>query len=236
MGWLVLALLAACGAGIVLIDAPAASLGLADGRADHLVKAVAMIASIGGALGLSQLPRAGIGFRQAASWTAIALAVVSLYAYRGEIVSRGMELAGLAEADTEAGVSATVEQASQPRMVAISAMENGQFNVEALVNGTHVSMLADTGATLVVLTSEDAQRAGINLHALEFSVPLRTANGVTHGAIVELDEVDVGGIAVRRVEAVISQPGVLHHSLLGMSYLREIGTFELSGNQLILRE
>jgi aspartyl protease family protein len=88
----------------------------------------------------------------------------------------------------------------------------------------------------VVLTAEDAQRAGINLHTLEFSVPLRTANGVTHGAIVELDEVDVGGIAVRRVSAVVSQPGVLHHSLLGMSYLREIGAFELSGNQLILRE
>jgi aspartyl protease family protein len=236
MGWIALVVLVACGAGVVLQENPAELIGLSDPAAAHLVKAAAMIISIGGALFLSFSERAGFAFRQAANWSAIAVALISIYAYRGDLISMGTELAGNYAPSGPAVSEQAAASDGQRRMVAIRAEQNGQFNVNTLINRTHISMLADTGATLITLTEEDARRAGIDMQALEYNVPLRTANGTTYGALIDLDEVDVGGILVRQVPAVVSQAGVLHVSLLGMSYFRQIGTFELSGDQLILRE
>ena len=114
----------------------------------------------------------------------------------------------------------TSEIENNRRMVAIRARDNGHFDVDTLINGTHVSMLADTGATFVTLSHEDARRIGIDVNGLTYDVPLRTANGTTYGAIIEIDEIDVGGILVRRVRAIVSKADILHISLLGMSYFR----------------
>ena len=95
-------------------------------------------------------------------------------------------------------------------------------------------MLADTGATLVVLTAEDAERIGIDLEWLEFNTPVQTANGTTMTAKTILDDVSVGGIEIRDVNALVVRHGLLNHSLLGMSYLGALSKFEIKGDQLVL--
>jgi aspartyl protease family protein len=86
-----------------------------------------------------------------------------------------------------------------------------------------------------VLSYEDAQAAGLNLGSLQFSTPVSTANGRTKAARLMLNSVDVGGIHRGRVPAMISQPGALRESLLGMSYLEKLGGWSVTNDRLTLQ-
>jgi aspartyl protease family protein len=237
LAWIGLVLVGLAGGAIAAFGVPHELLGLAEGGASDVIRIAALILSICMALLLSLKEHAGLAFRQASLWMAIVLVGASVYTYRADLMSLGSQVAGDYLPDlTFAQETQTSETRNNRRMVAIRAGTNGHFDVDTLINGTHVSMLADTGATFVTLAYDDARRIGIDVNGLNYDVPLRTANGVTYGAVIDIDEVDVGGILVRKVPAIVSQADVLAFSLLGMSYFREIGSFQLSGDQLILRE
>ncbi len=136
--------------------------------------------------------------------------------------------------DPDTGPSRPAISRSGPSVTAISAGQRGQFTAETLVNGVHVQMLADTGATVVALTTSDAQRIGIDLEWLEFDRPIRTANGTALAAGITLDTLSVGGIEIRDVSAIVVGEGLLGNSLLGMSFLGAISRFEIRGDQMVL--
>ena len=50
-----------------------------------------------------------------------------------------------------------------------------------------------------------------------------------------LDRVAVGGIVERSVPALIAQPGQLRTSLLGMSFLNRLASWEVRGEKLVMR-
>jgi aspartyl protease family protein len=52
---------------------------------------------------------------------------------------------------------------------------------------------------------------------------------------VTLDKLAVGGITERSVQALIAQPGQLKVSLLGMSFLNRLESWEVRGDKLLLR-
>jgi aspartyl protease family protein len=87
----------------------------------------------------------------------------------------------------------------------------------------------------VVLTQEAAKAAGLPLEVLAYTVNVDTANGRARAAPVTLDRLAVGGIVERSVPALIAQPGQLHTSLLGMSFLNRLESWEVRGDQLLLR-
>ncbi|MFG1295823.1 MULTISPECIES: retropepsin-like aspartic protease family protein [Xanthobacter] len=119
--------------------------------------------------------------------------------------------------------------------VEIERGADGDFSVWSTVNGASVHMLVDTGASSVVLTQEDARAAGLPLDFITYDVPVDTANGRVKAAAVQIDNIIVGGIVERRVRALISPPGALRNSLLGMSFLSRLEAFEFRGNRLIMR-
>jgi aspartyl protease family protein len=96
-------------------------------------------------------------------------------------------------------------------------------------------MLVDTGASSVVLTVEAARTAGLPVDLLKYDVPIETASGRAQAAAVVLDRVAVGNIVERSVPALVSAPGVLKTSLLGMSFLNRLESFEVRGGQLVMR-
>ncbi len=112
---------------------------------------------------------------------------------------------------------------------------DGHFNANVDVNGESISMIVDTGASSIVLRPEDAKRIGIDLDALRYTVPVLTANGRTLAARVSLSDVAIGPLNRQRVEALVSQPGALTQSLLGMSFLSRLRSYEFSGDFLTLR-
>jgi len=94
--------------------------------------------------------------------------------------------------------------------------------------------MADTGATIVVLTYEDAARLGLSPQSLDFSGMAQTANGVARMAPVMLDRVRVDDITLRDVQAAVAEKGALATNLLGMSFLGRLRSFAKQGNELVL--
>jgi aspartyl protease family protein len=111
---------------------------------------------------------------------------------------------------------------------------DGHFWAEAKVDGRAVRFLIDTGATAVALSQTDAKRLGIDTKGLDYSYQVMTASGQTRAAKVTLASVAVAGAQVRDVDALVIENG-LETSLLGMSYLGRLSSFQATPRALILR-
>ena len=111
---------------------------------------------------------------------------------------------------------------------------DGHFWAEAKVDGRAVRFLIDTGATAVALSQTDAKRLGIDTKTLDYSYKVMTASGETRAASVKLASVSVAGVQVRDVDALIVEKG-LETSLLGMSYLGRLSSFQATPRALVLR-
>jgi aspartyl protease family protein len=118
---------------------------------------------------------------------------------------------------------------------ALDRSADGHWRADSRVNGRKVELLVDTGATMVVLTHDDARTAGIDVRNLRYSERVRTANGVTRAALVKLERVQVGQVRVRDVEALVVERG-LSMSLLGMSFLSRLEQFHVRGQTLRLQD
>lgn len=119
--------------------------------------------------------------------------------------------------------------------IEVSADLRGHFVVHPTLDGRRVRMLVDTGASVIALSHEDAQLAGVRVSARDYTQRVATANGVVEAARVRIAEVRIGDIAVRGVEAMVLPPGRLGTSLLGMSFLKRIGGFEIAQGKLVLK-
>jgi aspartyl protease family protein len=120
--------------------------------------------------------------------------------------------------------------------VRLKADPRGHFVLDASVNDRPLTFMADTGATVVVLTYEDAERAGLSPHSLDFSARVETANGISRVAPVTLDRVRVEDIVVRDVPAAVAEQGALATNLLGMSFLGRLKSFQMQGRELVLEQ
>ncbi|MBV9589526.1 MAG: TIGR02281 family clan AA aspartic protease [Hyphomicrobiales bacterium] len=110
----------------------------------------------------------------------------------------------------------------------------GQFQADVVVEGATLRMLVDTGAYSVALTAEDAERAGIHPFPSDYVQPVNTANGVVMAAKAELREVTLGQIRVRDVASIVLPRGAGHISLLGMTFLKRLSSFQVLENRLVL--
>jgi aspartyl protease family protein len=124
---------------------------------------------------------------------------------------------------------------NQTGEVVVARRADGSFTLAARINDKPARFIFDTGATAVVLTAESAAASGFNLDALNYSVPVSTANGRTLAASVTIDRLAIGAIVERRVRALVARPGVLRENLLGMTFLDRLSSYEVRGNRLILR-
>jgi aspartyl protease family protein len=176
--------------------------------------------------------RAGNMLRDAVTWAALGLALVAVYSYRDELIPFAGRLAG----ELIPGSAMIVEEnPGGPVEVKIRKRLDGHFTAKAEVNGKPISMIVDTGASTVVLRPEDAKKAGIDTSGLSYTVPVLTANGRTIAARVRLDSLSLGPLTRQKVEALVAQPDALTESLLGMSFLSRLRSYEFSGDFLTLR-
>jgi aspartyl protease family protein len=142
--------------------------------------------------------------------------------------------------------AATVETAASSGVTALPAVmpavsggaltkaSDGHFWAEGDVNGVRVRFLVDTGATAVALTPQDAERLGIDLTRLTYGYTVVTAGGRARAAAVKLASVSVAGAKLADVDALVIEKG-LDASLLGMSYLGRLSSFQATRQALFLR-
>jgi len=160
-------------------------------------------------------------------WVTIALGLMVLYTYRAEL--RSVSERVMAELIPGRVVSRWLH------IVEIVRGRNGDFQVAAQINGVRIALILDTGASSVVLTQEAAKAVGLPLEVLIYDINVDTANGRSRAASVTLDRVGVGDVVERAVPAMIAQPGQLRTSLLGMSFLNRLESWEVRGDKLVLR-
>lgn len=158
-------------------------------------------------------------------WVVVGLVLVIGYSYRYELDN----VANRVMAELIPG-----HVISHGRTVEVARTNSGDFDISARVNGVRVPMVLDTGASSVVLTQQDARAAGLPLEVLNYTVSIDTANGRTRAAPVTLDRLAVGRLEERSVEALIVQPGQLRTSLLGMSFLNRLQSWQVSGDRLVM--
>ena len=137
-----------------------------------------------------------------------------------------------ASADADDGI---MHSHGGSRSVELQAAGNGHFVAEAEINGSHIDVLVDTGASAVALTYEDARRAGIQPLDTEFTGRVQTANGVARVAPVVIDRISIGDFEVRNVKGFVSEDGALATSLLGMTFLSRLSVSMRQG-RLVLED
>jgi aspartyl protease family protein len=128
------------------------------------------------------------------------------------------------------------QQVSNYRTVTVQGDRRGHFQVEASVDGRRMDFLVDTGATVVALRERDAARLGIHPTPRDYTASTSTANGVIRVAPVRLSSLEVNGIRVRDVQAVVIPDHALAENLLGMSFLSRVRRFEMANGRLVMEQ
>lgn len=193
---------------------------------------LALLVFIGGGMLGSYRGRVGNMARDAVVWLALGLGLVTIYAYKEDL----MPIAARVVGELMPGSAMTVEQSTGGLTeVRIRKRLDGHFTANTKVNGASVSMIVDTGASTIVLRPEDAKKAGIDVSKLTYRVPVLTANGRTIAARVRLKEVSIGPLDRKNVDALVAPDGAMSQSLLGMSFLSRLRSYEFSGDYLALR-
>lgn len=118
--------------------------------------------------------------------------------------------------------------------------DGGVFTVPCTVNGYKVSMIFDTGASDVSLSSKVASYMFRNGLLRETDVIGEGSSTIASGEsidhiVVKIKRLEIGGIKIDDVEAVIldSQRAPL---LLGLSAIQKIGKVGIDGNKLIINK
>lgn len=122
------------------------------------------------------------------------------------------------------------------RKVRIDADGRGHFQADARINGRPVEALVDTGATLVALNRTTARQVGINLTASDFKHDVKTANGVAKAAVAKIDNMQIGRIQVKDVDAMVLDDNALGGTLVGMSFLSRLSTFRIENGSLVMEQ
>jgi aspartyl protease family protein len=186
----------------------------------------------GSAIGMYR-GRLSQGARDLAIWLILGAILVAGYGFRNEFRQIGHRMFGDLMPPGEAQSISRAD--GQEQAVRIRKRSDGHFVAKTEVNGVTVTMLVDTGASSVVLKPADARLAGVDVDRLTYSVPVQTANGTAYAAAVRLKRLSVGGITVDGIEALVAKPGTLGESLLGMTFLRRLRSYEFTGEFLTLR-
>ncbi len=160
----------------------------------------------------------------------------------GSLVSEGVRLIGVTDSGAileQHGRRQTLPVGSHfSRAVAddnasatLQADSRGHFVTQVRINGLSTPMLVDTGATLVMLSADDARRLGIDYKSGP-RTSVSTANGRVSAYQVRLNTVQVGEIELSQVDALVPEAN-LGFGLLGMSFLNRT-RMRRDGDQMVL--
>ncbi|MGF1651146.1 MAG: TIGR02281 family clan AA aspartic protease [Hyphomicrobiaceae bacterium] len=191
-----------------------------------------------------------IALQEALSWLVAGAILIASFIYWQDLKQTTAAILGIeTEVTGNAGTSmpefrptrsdpaaTTARSSTGGQRVELAGGRHGHFETVAYINGRPIDVLVDTGASLVSLTYEHAQRAGIVVRPSDYRFTARTANGTASFAMVELDRVEIGNIVVRNVRAGVASPGAQHTTLLGMSFLSRLKRFEMRDGRLVLED
>lgn len=158
----------------------------------------------------------------------------------GAIVARYADRAVEGHSDARAAVVQPAYEPREPtssgRSLMVESDRQGHFQVEARVEGRYIDFLVDTGASLVVLRESSAAQAGIRPQPHDYTATAVTANGKIKAAPAKIERIEVGGITVYDVPAIVLPDEALTNNLLGVSFLSRLKRYEYANGRLVLEQ
>ena len=134
-----------------------------------------------------------------------------------------------------AAATAPTSDASN-RSLRIPRDERGHFQTDARIDGQRVRFMVDTGASVIALNETSAARFGLRPSPAEYNAQVTTANGTVKAARSQIAMIDVGGLIVRDVDAIVLPDEALSENLLGLSFLSKLRRFEYANGQMVLEQ
>jgi aspartyl protease family protein len=122
------------------------------------------------------------------------------------------------------------------RSVSVSRDARGHFQTDGRIEGQRIGFMIDTGASVIALNESSAARIGVRPSRAEYSSTVSTANGTVKAARTRIALIDVGGLLVRDVDALVLPDEALSENLLGLSFLSKLKRFEYANGQLVLEQ
>lgn len=144
-------------------------------------------------------------------------------------------------ADQQAPASSATPPAAVPQAASVApgstvlnADGRGHFIGAFRFNGKSVTGLVDTGASVVAINESTARRLGYSANSLDFRYRMQTANGQTEAAHIMLDRVEIGNVRVSDVDAMVLRDEALADTLVGVSFLQKLKSYQVKGSSLTL--
>jgi len=170
--------------------------------------------------------RLGEAARNAAIWVGVAAIALIGYSFREELSDAFVKVRG--ELIPAYAISTT------PHQMTVTRSADGGFYILGQINGAPIRFVIDTGANGVLLSPDDAKRAGMDVETLKYASPAETANGVGFMAPIILPQLEVGQMKLSSVQAAVNK-APMSSSLLGMAFLRQMDSVEIHGDTLTLK-
>jgi aspartyl protease family protein len=141
-------------------------------------------------------------------------------------------------ANTLAGKAAPVELVAQTglRSLSIPRDARGHFETEGRIEGQRIGFMVDTGASVIALNETSAARFGLRPSRGDYKSTVTTANGTVKAARTRIAMVDIGGLVVRDVDAMVLPDEALSENLLGLSFLSKLKRFEYANGTMVLEQ
>lgn len=122
------------------------------------------------------------------------------------------------------------------RSVSIPRDNRGHFQADARIDGQRIGFMIDTGASLIALNESSAARIGVRPSSGDYTAQISTANGSVKAARTRIAMVEIGGLIVRDVDAMVLPDSALSENLLGLSFLSKLKRFEYAGGRMVLEQ
>ena len=221
-----LGLLAAVGLGVWQLSVLFPGQVTSDLDRAYVIQSIVLIALISAGVVFAPRVKMGETLRNIAIWVALAAVLIVGLSFRDEIETVALRVR------SELVPGYALE--SGEHELVLTESSGGNFFIFGEANGVRVRFLIDTGASDTVLSPSDAASIGIDVKELDFSRVYQTANGMGRGAPYTLESLSVGPISVSPMPISINE-AEMNSSLLGMTFLRRLRSFEIQGRRLILR-
>ncbi|MTV18355.1 MULTISPECIES: TIGR02281 family clan AA aspartic protease [Bradyrhizobium] len=135
-----------------------------------------------------------------------------------------------------AAPAVTVAQANAARTLSIAPDPRGHFATDGRIDGQRINFMVDTGASVVALNETSAARFGLRPVPGDYTSRVTTANGTIKAARARLAMIEIGGLTVRDVDALVLPDEALSENLLGLSFLSKLKRFEYANGKLLLEQ
>jgi aspartyl protease family protein len=139
-------------------------------------------------------------------------------------------------AKTASGNASPAIAPTGTRSLSIPRDARGHFQAEGRIDGQRIDFMVDTGASVIALNEKSAARFGLRPQRGDYNATVATANGTIKAARTRLAMVELGGLIVRDVDAMVLPDEALSENLLGLSFLSKLKRFEYAGGKMVLEQ